>query len=488
MGGAHPGDREEIVIDEPEANGQPSGTGRGRRYGAIALVLIASVLAFPAIIALWANRQVVDTDNWTETSTELLENRQIRDQVATFLVDELYANVDVEAELQQALPPRLQPLAGPAAGALRDLAERTTKQALARPRAQQLWADANRAAHAQLMVVLEGGGTTVSTEGGNVVLNLRSLLGQIEERVGVGGRIQNALPESAAQITLLQSDELDTAQTGLKVVKGLPIVLVGLSLLLFGAALLLAPDRRRRSLLIYGLGLIGAGLAALLVRSSGGGYLSGSLATTASVEPSIEAAWDIFTPLLKEAATATIFYGVVAVAGALLAGRSRPATAIRRVLAPYARSLPVTYGALALVVLLVLWWAPTPALRNPITALILIVLLALGTEALRRQMVREHPDAVRPDPVGRMRYGATRAAAWAKDATASGTEAVRSARSGRSSEPADDQIAALERLGRLRDAGVVDGEEFAAQKRRILEEPGSEAAPEAPPPQPAGTQ
>ena len=103
-------------------------------------------------------------------------------------------------------------------------------------------------------------------------------------------------------------------------------------------------------------------------------------------------------------------------------------------------------------------------------------------------MVREHPDAVRPDPVGRMRYGATRAAAWAKDATASGTEAVRSARSWRSSEPADDQIAALERLGRLRDAGVVDGEEFAAQKRRILEEPGSEAAPEAPPPQPAGTQ
>ena len=36
LGGAHPGDREETVIDEPEATGQPSGTGRGRRYGAIA--------------------------------------------------------------------------------------------------------------------------------------------------------------------------------------------------------------------------------------------------------------------------------------------------------------------------------------------------------------------------------------------------------------------------------------------------------------------
>ena len=276
----------------------------------------------------------------------------------------------------------------------------------------------------------------MSTEGGDVVLNLRSLLGQI---AGAGGRRRpdpERAPRDAAQITLLQSDELDTAQTGLKVAQGAAD----------RAGRAVAPAVRRGA--AAGAGPAPAVAAHLRPRTDRRGpgrparALLGrripvrSLASTASVEPSIEAAWDIFTPLLKEAATATIFYGVVAVAGALLAGRSRPATAIRRVLAPYARSLPVTYGALALVVLLVLWWAPTPALRNPITALILIVLLALGTEALRRQMVREHPDAVRPDPVGRMRYGATRAAAWAKDATASGTEAVRSARSGRSSEPA----------------------------------------------------
>jgi hypothetical protein len=42
---------------------------------------------------------------------------------------------------------------------------------------------------------------------------------------------------------------------------------------------------------------------------------------------------------------------------------------------------------------LMLWWAPTPATREPALALILIVLLAGGTEALRRQLVREHPDA-----------------------------------------------------------------------------------------------
>src|SRR5688572_3307271 len=97
------------------------GNPRHRRRGwARALVVLASILAFAAILAVWANRQLLNTDNWTDTSTELLENRVIRDQVALYLVDQLYANVDVSAELEAGLPERLQPLAGPAAGALRE--------------------------------------------------------------------------------------------------------------------------------------------------------------------------------------------------------------------------------------------------------------------------------------------------------------------------------------------------------------------------------
>ena len=77
-----------------------------------------------AIVAIWANRQVLNTDNWTSTSTQLLENRTIRNQIAGYIVDQLYANVDVAGELRAALPERLQPLAGPAAGGLRQLADR----------------------------------------------------------------------------------------------------------------------------------------------------------------------------------------------------------------------------------------------------------------------------------------------------------------------------------------------------------------------------
>ena len=39
------------------------------------LIAIATVLAFFALFAVWANRQLLDTDNWTDTSTRLLQER-----------------------------------------------------------------------------------------------------------------------------------------------------------------------------------------------------------------------------------------------------------------------------------------------------------------------------------------------------------------------------------------------------------------------------
>jgi hypothetical protein len=57
-----------------------------------------------------------------------------------------------------ALPPRGEPLAGRAAGALRDLVERRACEDLSRPETQRLWEDANRAAHAALLRVLAADG------------------------------------------------------------------------------------------------------------------------------------------------------------------------------------------------------------------------------------------------------------------------------------------------------------------------------------------
>jgi len=371
---------------------EPSPARPPRRWYARLLILLASVLAFLALHAIWLDRQLLNTDNWAASSSELLAQPAVRNQAAAFLTDELYENVDIEAEIRSALPPRAQVLAQPAASLLRDRVELRARKLLQRPRVQTLWEDANRAAHQMLMRVLDGGGTAVSTQNGTVVLDLKTLLAQLEAQTGIGGRVGAALPASAAQITVLKSDQLDTAQDAAKIIDGLPILLVGLSLALFAAALLVAPAYRRRTVRGYGIGLLAAGAGAIAATAWAGDYVVGSLSNTAATEPVVRAVWDVYDSLLVQAATAAIFYGAVMVGGAWLAGPTAWAVGLRRAVAPYLAQPALAYGVFAAILfVVVVWWSPTPAMRNPVTAILLAGLLALGFEALRRKTRREFP-------------------------------------------------------------------------------------------------
>jgi hypothetical protein len=465
-----------------------------RRPLGIALVALASLLAFIAVLAIWVDRQMVNTDNWTRASSEMLQDPTIRNRVAERLVDDLYQNVDVEAEIRAALPPRAQPLAGPAAGALRNFAERAAKEILSRPRAQQAWENANRAAHEQLVQVLEGGGPVVSTGGSVVTLDLRQLLTELQARTGVGGRVAERLPPSAAQITVMRSDQLEAAQDGFKVLDALPIISVVLSLALFGIALAVAPGWRRQAVRGYGFGLVAAGLAGLATRSLVGDSIVNSLVPTEAGKPAAYDVWEIVTELLDEAANAAIFYGAVLIVGAFLAGPTRLATGIRRVTAPYMREPAIAYAVFAaLAAAVILWWAPTPAMRNPVTAVLLVILLALGFEGLRRRTRREFPDADLHAFHQRIGERLARAYESVRERTASGGSAVVRRASALKSELSGDAPAAppaaavtvgapaaaapattetrvdqLERLARLRDSGVLDEQEFYAEKVRIL--------------------
>jgi len=422
---------------------------REHRKLALALIVVASLLAFLATFALWANRQLLDTDNWTDTSTRLLEDDEIRQQLSIFLVDQLYDNVDVNGELRAALPPRAAPLAGPVAGGLREVAQRGADALLERPRTQTLWEQANRRAHKLLIDVVEDRNSdALSTANGNVTLDMKALLGQTQR---LGG-LSNKIPADAAQLTILRSNQLAFAQDLVRLMRALAIVLVVLSLALFALGVYLARGWRREALRATGWGLVAAGALALLSRNLAGNAVVSALATTESVRPAVENTWTISTSLLVEAATAGIAYGIVIVLAAWLAGPTRAAVSSRSALAPWLREPGIAYGALAVIVLLVIAWGPTPATRKALPALVLILLLALGVEVLRRQTAREYPDASREESLRRMR-------AWF-----SGLRPRRAA-SGNGG-----RLAQLEQLGKLRDSGVIDATEFDREKAKILAE------------------
>ena len=354
-------------------------------------MVAASLVGVLAIFALWANRQLLDTDNWAETSSELLENDDIRGQVAGFLADELYASADLQQRVQQILPPRAAPLAGPAASGLKQLAERGIDQLLTRPRPQQLWEEANRQTHSQVIAMMEGGGPALSTSDGKVVLDLKQLLTQSQSRLGVGGNIAEKLPDDAAEITIMRSDQLKSAQDLVQALKTLAIVLLLLTLGLLTLAVWLARGWRREALRGCGFAFIFAGAAALVLRELAGGQVVDALATTASIEPTVQATFSIGTSLLVQAADAAIAYGLVIVLAAWLAGPTHLATRARERLAPVLREARIAYGLVAALVLLLVAWGPTPATQKPLGVLLLIVLLVAGMRALRHQVAGEQP-------------------------------------------------------------------------------------------------
>jgi hypothetical protein len=363
-----------------------------------ALVVVASVFAFLGIFASWIDQQVFDTDEWTNTSTKLLEDDEIRGAVSVYLVDELYKSVDVAAELESLLPPQAQALAAPAAGALRELAPRAANELLASPPAQDVWEEANRRAHTRLLDVLEDRGEAVSTAGGDVTLDLGLLVQNLSDRLGTSGKLAAKIPPGTAQLEIMKSDELGFAQDVTKLINGLAFVILPVWLAILALAIYMSPGRRRETVRAGAWGFIIAGVAVLIARDLAGDSVVGALTANAANEPAVHNVWSIGTSLLTEIAQSVIVVGVLILIGIWLAGRTRYAVQFRRAAAPYMRERPaLVYGVVVAIYLLLVIWEPVRAFNRAMPLIIIAALMLIGTEALRRQTAREFPDAPMPE-------------------------------------------------------------------------------------------
>ena len=355
------------------------------------LVVLALLVTVLAVIAGYVRYQALDTPTVRNSAEEMIADREIREQIAATLVDELYSNVDVEARLQARLPEQQKALSGVIAGALRGLSDNLAVRLLERPRVQEVWVDSVERAHTSLVRVLDDDVTAVSTEGGYVVLNLQPLVVQIGEEVAILGRVGERLPEDTGRIRIMKADDLETAQDLTQLFKQIAAVIAFVPLILLAIAIWLARGRRRAVLRTAALGLIGVGLLVLIARKVGGSYVVDNLVDSDSVRPAAQASWDIFTDLLADGAWTLIGLAVVALLGVWLAGPSRSATAVRRDLAPFAVRPDIAFGTVAVLYLLVLLWGPTAQTHRLPFVLTMALLLALGVEVLRRQILREHP-------------------------------------------------------------------------------------------------
>jgi hypothetical protein len=368
----------------------------GRQLLVRILVILGALFAILSLLAGYIRFQGLDTATVEDTAGQLIADPEVRDVVAATLVEQFYANVDVEAALRERLPPDQRGLAGPISGAVRVGLDRAAQRLLELPRVQELWVRTIAETHRNLLRVLEDETGAVRTEGGDVILDLRPLLIRLGEQVAIVGRIDERLGADAGRITIMQADQLETAQDATQILKVLGMWLWLVPIALWALALWLARDRRA-ILRMIGWSAIAAGLIALVARRFAGSVVVDELAAAESVKEAAGDAWNILTDLLRDGGLTVVGIGVILLVAVWIAGPSRRATTSRRFLAPYLARAEIAFGVAAGLLLLLVWWGPTAQTHRWQLVLAAAIVLALGVEVLRRQTAREFP-APSPEP------------------------------------------------------------------------------------------
>jgi hypothetical protein len=371
------------------------------RKAGVAALLVAATLLWTAFgLGLWAERQALDTDEWVDTSGELLENEPVRTALGLFIVDRLYDSEEVQAQIEEVLPPRLDALAGPAAAGLKEVARRNAPRLLGSALALNAWREANEAAHGRLVALVEG------EAGGNLTLDLGTLFQQVAEGTGLPPEAVDRLPPEVSALQIASGDDLQTAQDALDLFEALVWVLLVLAVVFFAGAVALSRDRRRTLVSVGGC-LMFAGLAVLAVRRLAGEAVVEALADAPNAVGAADDAWDISTSLLVDAAQGSVLAGLFIVTGAWLAGAGRRATAVRRGSAYAMSERPgVVRAGLGVAILLLVIWGPVPWTQRFWTIVIFTVAAFAWLEWIRRRTLEEFPE----QPPLRMSFRSPRAA------------------------------------------------------------------------------
>ena len=360
------------------------------------LVGIATLLLFLSTMTIWTKRQLLDTNNWTRTSGQLLANDKVRGALSTKLTDLLFAQVNVARQLKTRLPDQLQGLAPIAAGALENAAPRAVNALLSTQAAQTLWEQSNRRMHRRLVDVLEGKPLPghVTTTNGEVTLNLRPMLLRVADRLGVTDELNARAGPNAGKIVILKASQLKAAQTGVQILHALTIFLILVVLALYALAVYLAHPSRRTMLEVVGGCIFFVGLLLLIAQRLLGNAIVDAVVKTDANKPAAHELWGIATGLLRDLAIVLVVYGLLTILAGMIAGPSRVAVWIRRSLAPAFRRHVVAVYAVVIAILLILFaWEPVASNRGLLGTLVLAGLILAGFEALRRQTLREFPES-----------------------------------------------------------------------------------------------
>ena len=389
---------------------------RRRRVGwraplATVLILLGCVLAPVSVLGIWTANQVSDTGRYVANMTPLIHSPPIQNALTDKVTNAITSNLNLPGYVNQAtvaldsrgltrVSTLLQSFGPSIVSAVTGYIHGTVHNLVTSPRFANTWVQVNRVAHQSIVTALSGGKGPVSTQNGQVTLDLAPFINIVKQNLAARGfTLVDKLPPIHPTLSLFSSKDLTKAQSLYRLINTLKIVLPILSLLLIGAGVYVARSHRR-ALIAAGLGFA----ASMLVLGVGlqiarGIYLN-SVPDSVLPSDAAAAAYDTLIRFIKEGLRTLLVVGLVVAVAAFFTGPSVTAVKTRRAIVSwfgwlrrfaerkgvstgpvgewtYSHRKGLRVSAVSLVsVIFVFWGQPTPAL-GIVLAIVLLALLGL---------------------------------------------------------------------------------------------------------------
>ncbi len=397
----------------PQARGAQASRRRLGWRGPVAtlLIVVGCVLAPVSVLGVWTANQVSNTSRYVQNVAPLITAPAVRsaltDRISTAISDKL----NVQAVAQKAgrelaarglstLGGLLVSFSGSIAGGVNGFIHSTIAKVVASPQVQKLWVQVNQAAHAQLVKALSGQQGAISTSNGKVYVGLGPLINRVKARLAARGlTIVDKLPPINPTFPLFSATYLVRAQSAYRLLNTLKWLLPVLTLALLAGGVYVA-RRHRRALVGAGLGLAGS----MLVLGAGLAIARAIYLTKVpnSVLPADAAAvvFDTLVRFIKDGLRVILVLGLVVALGAFFTGPSVTAVRTRRAFTSgfaavrgtgeragvttgpvgawvyrYRKAVRIT--AVAIAVLVFIFWTDPTGLVVLVIALVLLAVLGL---------------------------------------------------------------------------------------------------------------
>lgn len=217
-----------------------------------------SLIAFT--VTQWLENHILDTNTWVATVAPLPQTPVVNSALSTYITGLVFENVNVQQEIQNALPPKASFVAGPLADQLHTITTNATKRVLQGDTFQTVWTGANRFAMNRLLM---------NARSPNKPQNGARIDQFSLDLTGVKDKLANRLGQTASALPSLSTDSGQSFRIGanlqenrkrlwqyIRAADFLQVVLPFAVTAAFLGALAVSLDRRKTLLIIASISII----------------------------------------------------------------------------------------------------------------------------------------------------------------------------------------------------------------------------------------